>query len=246
MRTITQTLGGETRIGVIDVAVLVNLFDQIPDIAFFVKDTGGRYIAVNHSLVSRHGMPGKSEVLGRRPRDICPGEFGDLPSQQDTHILTTGESLLDHLEMQWDTPHQPVWCLTTKLPLRDAAGEIVGLIGISQDLRTPVNSSAIPLKVAEALNYLEKNLADAITPSALAKRSGMLPQRLARLMKRFFGLTPSQYILKLRITAAAQMLRESEASVGDVAVACGFFDHSAFTRAFRKVTGLTPTQLRHG
>ena len=47
---------------VVDVAVLENLFDQVPDVAFFVKDTAGRYTAVNASLVARHGLREKSAV----------------------------------------------------------------------------------------------------------------------------------------------------------------------------------------
>ena len=64
----------------VDVSVLEKLFDQAPDVAFFIKDTSGRYVAVNASLVERHGLRHKSQVLGKRPCDICPGEFGRTPS----------------------------------------------------------------------------------------------------------------------------------------------------------------------
>ncbi|MHB8862177.1 MAG: hypothetical protein ACYC6N_07225 [Pirellulaceae bacterium] len=58
----------------VDVALLQTLFDQAPDVAFFVKDAQGRYVAVNDSLVMRHGLKYKSDVLGKCPRDICPGD----------------------------------------------------------------------------------------------------------------------------------------------------------------------------
>ena len=48
-------------------------------------------------------------------------------------------------------------------------------------------------------------------------------------MKRLFGLTPSQFIAKGRITAASRLLQETDQSVADIAPACGFYDHSAFT-----------------
>jgi AraC-like DNA-binding protein len=104
----------------------------------------------------------------------------------------------------------------------------------------------IPAGVARALNHLENNLTEAITPSTLAQSAGMAPHRFARFMKRFFGLTPSQYIIKARISYAARLLRETNRPSAEVAQSCGFYDHSAFTRAFRKLTGLTPTQLRTG
>lgn len=230
----------------IDVSVLENLFDQVPDVSFFVKDLTGRYTAVNASLVARHGLRDKAQVLGKRPRDICPGDFGGIPSRQDADVLRTGRPILDHLEMHWYAPHDPGWCLTTKLPIHDVTGAIVGLIGISRDVRAPIQTHEISPKVAEALNHFEVNLADPITPAALARRADLPPHGFARFMKRFFGLTPSQFIAKARITAASRLLRETDVSVADIALSCGFYDHSAFTRAFRKVTGTTPSQLRAG
>lgn len=229
---------------VVDVAVLEQLFDQVPDVAFFVKDIAGRYTTVNASLVERHGLREKSEVLGKRPWEICPGDFGGIPSQQDDAVLRTGQPICDHLELHWYEPHKPGWCLTTKLPLRDAAGTIVGLIGLSRDVRAPIQTHDIPQKVAKALNHFEANLGDPMTPAGLARKAGLPPHGFARFMKRYFGITPSQFITKARIAAASRLLRETDKSVANIALSCGFYDHSAFTRAFRTVTGTTPSRLR--
>ena len=118
----------------VEVSVLERLFDQVPDVAFFLKDREGRYTSVNASLVERHGLQHKSQVLGQRPSDICPGDFGRIPAQQDAAVLRSGRPLLDHLELHWYAPNQPCWCLTTKLPLHAADGHIMGLIGISRDV----------------------------------------------------------------------------------------------------------------
>jgi AraC-like DNA-binding protein len=53
-----------------------------------------------------------------------------------------------------------------------------------------------------------------------------------------------QLITKTRITVGCRLLRESDASVAQIALNCGFADHSAFTRAFRAVTGMSPTEYR--
>lgn len=128
--------------------------------------------------------------------------------------------------------------------MRDASGKIIGLIGISRDVRVPIETRDIPVEFAAALDHFENNLSDSVTPSALARRARLAPHRFARLMKRFFGLTPSQFIAKTRIAAASRLLRETDQSVADIALACGFYDHSAFTRTFRAMTGVTPTQFR--
>lgn len=228
----------------VEVALLERLFDRSPDVAFFVKDAVGRYIAVNESLVARHGLKNKAQAIGKCPRDICPGDFGRIPTEQDERVLRNGRPLVDHLEMHWHRPNDPVWCLTTKLPITDSAGAVVGLIGFSRDLRAPVDPCEIPKDFAGALDEFEQSLSCEATPAWLARRSKLSPQRLARLTKRLFDLTPSQFITKSRIAAASRMLCDSNRSVAEIAHSCGFFDHSAFTRAFRSATGMTPSEYR--
>lgn len=230
----------------VDTALLVQLFDHTPDIAFFVKDSAGRYIAVNHSLVERHGLQTKEQMLGKRPCEVCPGDFGRIPSEQDAFVIRTGRPIIERLELQWFSPHKPVWCLTTKLPRRDSGGAIIGLIGISQDVRSPVAPGEIPDGVASAVNHLESHFGDPLTPSSLARIAGLSPARFARVVKRIFSLTPIQIISKTRLAAASRLLRETTRSVAEIANECGFYDHSAFTRAFRNATSATPSAYRAG
>ncbi len=180
---------------------LMALFDHADDVAFFVKDSDGRYTAVNNSLVERHGLNSKLEVIGNRPSDICRGEYGEIPTLQDKDVLSTGRPLLEHLEMHWGRPDKPVWCLTTKLPLRDKAGNITGLVGVSRDVRMPVSSDQIPKNFAKALAEFESTLSSEVTPAWLAERSGMTAAQLNRFAKRLFGLTPRQLISKVRVAA---------------------------------------------
>lgn len=229
----------------IDSGLLAELFDLSPDVAFFIKDRDGRYVLVNNSLVARHGLNSKSDVIGKRPCDICPGEFGQIPSEQDQKVLRTGKPLIDHLEMQWHRPHNPVWCLTTKLPIRDTNNVVVGLIGFSRDIRQSLEPQDIPASLVRALREFEKHLSSDVTPAVLAERSNLSAQRLSRLTKRLFGLTPSQLITKTRIAAASRLLRDSAETISTIAHACGFCDHSAFTRAFRSATGVTPSEYRN-
>lgn len=224
--------------------VLVELFDHAPDMAFFVKDAAGRYLAVNESLVKRHGLRHKAQVIGRRPCEFCAGDFGLIPSEQDAEVLRTGRPLLDHLEQQWYVPLKPVWCLTTKLPLHDAEGNIIGLIGFSRDVRAPVNLDDIPPGLASVLESFEKNLTESISPSSLAARAKLAPSKLARLLRRFFDLTPSQFITRTRLAVAARLLRETDLGVSEIAHECGFYDHSAFSRAFHSAMGVTPSAYR--
>ncbi len=240
LKTVSRNGGG------VDIQVLEQLFDHMADTAFFIKDRSGSYVAVNESLVERHGMRSKSQLLGRRPCDVCPGDFGRIPAEQDAFVLCTGRSIVERLELQWYLPQKPVWCLTTKLPLHDADGRVSGIIGISKDVRLPIPTKEIPSGVAAALRQLETNYAEPLTPADLARVAELSAARFARLTKRIYGVSPLQLIVKTRIAAASRLLRETEKPVAEIALECGFYDHSAFTRAFRAVTSVTPTQFRAG
>lgn len=229
----------------IDVNILSSLFDVAPDVAFFVKDASGRYVMVNDSLVKRHGLGCKRDAIGKQPREICQGEFGRVPTEQDEEVLQTGQPLREHLEMQWSNPNEPVWCVTTKLPIPDQEGRVVGIVGFSRDVRVPVQNEEIPAGFARVLEEFEASLSDKITPATLAEQSGLTHQQLMRLTKRIFAITPTQLITRSRIAAASRLLRDTDQTVADIAIACGYFDHSAFTRAFRNATGVTPSGFRN-
>jgi PAS domain S-box-containing protein len=220
------------------------LFDHVPDTAFFVKDRMGRYVAVNPSLAERCGVRSSEALLGRHVNEIFPRELAERYAAQDEAVMKSGQPIIDRLELHWYPHRRAGWCLTTKLPLRDAAGRVCGLIGLSRDLRGAGGIDQIPAGLGAALEWLEKNYGERLNPAALAKRAGLTPTRLARLTKRIFRLTPSQLIAQCRLAAAARLLTDSEQSVAEIALQCGFYDHSAFTRAFRAATGLAPREYR--
>jgi PAS domain S-box-containing protein len=220
------------------------LFDHVPDMAFFVKDRAGRYVAVNPSLVERCGMRSPEALLGRHVSEIFPRELAERYAAQDEAVMKSGQPIVERLELHWYPHRRAGWCLTTKLPLRDAAGRVCGLIGLSRDLRGSGGIDQVPAGLGAALDWLEKNYGERLSPATLAKRAGLTPTRLARLIKRIFRLTPSQLIAQCRLAAAARLLTETELSVAAIALQCGFYDHSAFTRAFRAMTGLSPRDYR--
>jgi len=219
------------------------LFDHLPETVFFVKDLAGRYLAVNQSLVDRCGVAGKAQLIGRHVREIFPPDLARHYAGQDEQVIRTGRAIIEHLELHWQAHRRPGWCLTTKIPVWDEEGKILGVMGISRDLRSP-GESAIPATLARALEHLENHFSEPLTPGRLAKLAGLPPVRFARHIKRIFRLTPHQLILQTRLAAAVSLLTETKRSLADIAHACGFYDHSAMTRVFRSATNLTPTQFR--
>jgi AraC-like DNA-binding protein len=98
--------------------------------------------------------------------------------------------------------------------------------------------------VERVLRYLETAYDDPVSPSLLARKAGMTAARFARIVRRIHGISPMQLITKTRISVGSRLLCETDASVAQIALDCGFADHSAFTRTFRAVTGTSPTEHR--
>lgn len=220
------------------------LFDLVPDAVFFVKDRLGRYTAANQTLVERCARRSKADLLGRTVADLFPADLAARYAEQDAAVLTRGIPVVNKLELHLYPTGRTGWCLTTKLPVRDAAGRIAGLVGLSRDLHVGGDSNAVPAPLVATVEYLHAHFAGPLTPALLAARAGLAPAKFTRLTKRLLQLTPGQLILKTRLQAAALRLRDTDETVAAIAHACGFYDHSAFTRQFKAATGLAPLAYR--
>jgi AraC-like DNA-binding protein len=213
---------------------------------FFIKDAAGRYLAVSHSLVLRTGQRSKRDLLGRHVREIFPAALADRFAAQDEAVLRLGRRMVNRLELVWHPRQRIGWCIATKLPLRNKRREIVGMVGYSRDVRTPGDREKVPARLLAAFDYLETNFHTAISPGDLAAQAGLSPTNFARLMKRLLRITPGQLILQTRLNEASHLLQTTDRSIAEIAIHCGFCDHSAFTRAFHAATGMTPTGFRRG
>ena len=231
-------------LGALSLQIMVELFEQMPDVAFFVKDRAGRYTAVNGSLLRRVGLKERADLLGKTVSEVFPSDLATRYEAQDAEVLRTGRAVRDQLELHWYADRQRGWCLTTKLPLHGPTGAVTGLVGISRDVRPPGETPEIPRALADAVAWLQQHYGESLTATGLARHAGMSPVRFARLTKRLFGLSPQQMIAQTRLQAAASLLETTARSIAEIALTCGFTDHSAFTRAFKSALGHTPTQHR--
>jgi AraC-like DNA-binding protein len=140
--------------------------------------------------------------------------------------------------------NQPVWCLTHKLALREPSGRIVGLAGISRDLQSPQASHPAFQKLAAVDAHIKLHFARPISLAELTAIAGLSVAQLERHCKRIFQLTPRQMIHKARLEEASRLLLEQDLPITEIALRCGYTDHSAFSRQFRALTSLSPSQYR--
>ncbi len=220
------------------------LLDTLSDVVFFIKDCEARYAFVNQTLARRCGFKHSHELLGLTADNVFPERFGPLYAEQDRRVLASGRELVDQLELHLYYGNQPVWCLTQKLALLDAQGHVVGLAGISRDLQLPQSTHPAFQKLAAVDAHIRNHFAHPISLAELTAIAGLSVAQLERHCKRIFHLTPRQMIHKVRLEEASRLLLDKDLPITDIALRCGYTDHSAFSRQFRALTSLSPSQYR--
>lgn len=113
--------------------LLRNLIDNLPAY-IYVKDVQGRYVMDNIAHRQFVGAGSSEEVVGKTALNFFPPDLARQFSRDDQTIIQTGQPLLNREEAVLDHSGARRWHSTTKVPLRDEEGQIVGLVGIGRDI----------------------------------------------------------------------------------------------------------------
>lgn len=221
-----------------------DLFDCFTDLVYFIKNERAEYVVVNRTLMERCGIKDRKQIIGLTAEDIFPAPLGRTYREQDEALIRSGVAIVNELELHLYPGRDRGWCLTNKLPLRGVDGRVVGLVGSSQDLHQPGELAEGYQQVAQAMQVARNHLDQRPTLADLAEASDLSPYQFDQRVRRLFRLTTGQLLLKLRMDAAAEQLRDNDRSVAQIALACGYSDQSAFSRQFRRTIGLAPLEYR--
>jgi transcriptional regulator GlxA family with amidase domain len=99
-------------------------------------------------------------------------------------------------------------------------------------------------KLVKVIKLMEESLEEPIARAKLANAVGLSSRQLERLFRKYLGRTPTRYYLELRLNRARLLLLQTDMSVLDVALACGFVSASHFSKCFREFFGRTPREER--
>ncbi len=109
------------------------LLDNVPDRIYF-KDTGSRFLECSLAMAKRLGLKDPTAVVGKTDFDFHPPELAREFFADEQKILLTGTPIINKIERQQSTDGAEIWASVTKVPLRNRAGFITGIIGISRDI----------------------------------------------------------------------------------------------------------------
>ncbi|HSI62980.1 MAG TPA: helix-turn-helix transcriptional regulator, partial [Candidatus Saccharimonadia bacterium] len=155
----------------------------------------------------------------------------------------SGKPLINRLEVWYDEQRNLDWFLTTKLPVLDKKGKVIGVMGITRRDEDRMRHHDVR-EVTAAVQHARKNCDKNVSTAELARAAGVSERHLHRKLRDTLGLTPHELMLRTRIQSPAEALAKTSVSIIEIAISHGFCDQSAFTQQFRKRTGVTPKQFR--
>ncbi|RPI28514.1 MAG: PAS domain S-box protein [Acidobacteria bacterium] len=160
--------------------LLTTLMNHLPD-AVYVKDRDSRFLYANPVLARLMEAGGPDDLVGKTDFDFWPAVLASQYRADETELMRTGKPLADKDETRYDSLGNRLSILTTKVPLRDETGNIIGLVGVSRDMTER-------LRAEEALRASEAQLESIFkaSPTGIALAAG---RRLLEVNERFCELT---------------------------------------------------------
>lgn len=218
------------------------IFEYMPSVLYFVKDRHGHIMTGNQAFAERCGCASALELYGRRDDTLFPLYMVEKFRRDDATVFQTAEPLHDLIELFPTREGLPEWCVTHKVPLFDQGGEVVGLCGIVQSYERMHDHPERP--VFKVVEYIRSHYSERLSIPDIAHHFGFSQRQLERRFVETFGASPREYIIRLRILIACEHLRNGKAAISEVALDCGFYDHSSFIRHFKRMLGVTPLAYR--
>lgn len=97
----------------------------------------------------------------------------------------------------------------------------------------------------QLISYIDNHFSEDITLASLAEQVDMNPVYISSLFKKNFGFTFKEYLLKLRIEKATQLLKITSSTVEKIAFECGFHSSNHFCKTFKRLVGMSPLMFRN-
>ena len=219
------------------------LFDEMSDTFYFAKNKAGKFVWGNRLLQEKHHLAHADDIIGKCDHDFFRRDIADRIRADDLAVMESGVPVKNKLEVIGGQNGVLTWLFTTKSPLRNQHGEVIGVEGFSRDAQRSHDIIAPYHAFRSAIEYLQEHLMDEVSIEHLARLSCMSLSSFERKFKQHFSLTPKQYILHMKVHEACRLLPGSQ-SIARVALETGFGGQSYFTKQFRSVVGITPKQYQ--
>jgi AraC-like DNA-binding protein len=190
------------------------------------------------------GATHPDECISRTDADFLPADIANSYRRDDLVLLNSGLPILNRVELVTNPQGIVDWILTTKVPLRDNSGNIVGVAGFARLYEGELTASTMPEELQSAITFIRSHFRQKIMIPHLASLTHLSVSAFERSFKKYLHLSPTDFIRRVRIHDACQRLLNSQTPIAKIATDCGFTDQSHFNREFKRIMLTTPVQYR--
>lgn len=208
----------------------------------------GALCTASYALASAGLLDGKKATIHWENQDSFAEEFENVELTKSVFVMdgnrmTTagGTSSIDLML------HVIATDLGEEVANMVADQQIYSAIRTDQDqqrLSIPTRIGVRHPKLSRVIQMMEANIEEPISPSLLAKEVGMSTRQLERLFRRYLNRSPKRYYMEIRLQKARNLLMQTDMSVINVALACGFASPSHFSKCYRAHYDTTPYRER--
>ncbi len=229
---------------VVDLKTILDVLDRIPGSLFMIKNLESRYVYMSSELRSAIHLDAGYDVVGKTDFDLFPKIVAETFRQNDLLVFREGRSLLNEIHATALFSGPTRWFFSSKYPLHNQRGEIIGLITINHPYDQKRSEDSELNQLLPAIEYMTKNFEEKITIAELAALCILSESHFMRIFKQRIKMTAYAFLEQVRMYHAIDAIKQSSDSIAAIAHRCGFYDHSSFIKRFKKTTGTTPLKFR--
>ncbi len=223
---------------------LLQALEHLPGALFMVKNLDSRYLYMSRALRDAINLPPGQEVVGKTDFDLFPKIIAESFRQNDLLVFKHGKPLVNEVHATGFFAHEPKWTFSSKYPLHNRAGKVIGLITINRPYTEVMGLDAELNRLLPAIEHVFRHYAEAVTIATLAKLCSLSESHFMRVFRQGMKMTAQVFVEQVRMFHAIDAIKHTAHSIARIAQDNGFYDHSAFVKRFKKFTGTTPLNYR--
>ena len=223
---------------------ILDVLQRLPGAMFMVKDLDSRYIYMSTLLREAIHQKSPEDVIGKTDFDLFPKMIAESFRQNDLLVFNHGKPLVNEVHLTCFFSQSPLWSFSSKYPVRGRAGEVIGLVTLNEPYDHVMGKQAELNRLIPAIDHVTRHYSEPITIRDLSSLCNLSESHFMRVFKQRLNMTAYTFVEQVRMFQAIESLKQMTASITQVALDCGFYDHSAFVKRFKKFTGTTPLRFR--
>jgi len=199
----------------------------------------------NKTLLSHLSYKTEDELIGKTDYDLFPKKLADQYRKDDLEVINSGQAKTKIIEYFTNELGILDWFITNKFPLYSKEQKIIGLLGFIQSYNRADKLIQASSYISKAVELIQENSHQKISIEELAQECSISQRQLYRHFINELGMSPQNFLIRTRIQASCKSLKaKPHDAISHIAIDCGFYDQTSFTKHFKKCMGITPLQFQ--